>query len=183
MMIVSTTGYIVACIGPFLSDFSNNDASIMKNILLENIDNILEWIEEVDHEFSNKTISFDFLLPVERCHRGWQRISRRYRCDAKPWLRRRHAAFPRSPTSVHHTRVEWIQMRHHGSMDCGSSESTHQRIQVVRQHRSKLVFDVLGRRSLHRLCVDQLLSSTDRYFQTRRRRRGERDEVSHHKEE
>ena len=42
----------------------------MKNILLENIDNILEWIEEVDHEFSNKTISFDFLLPVERCHRG-----------------------------------------------------------------------------------------------------------------
>ena len=47
MMIVSTTGYIVACIGPFLSDFSNNDASMMKNILLENIDNILEWIEEV----------------------------------------------------------------------------------------------------------------------------------------
>ena len=68
MMIVSTTGYIVAYIGPFLSDFSNNDASIMKNILLENIDNILEWIEEVDHELSNKTISFDLLL--ERCYRG-----------------------------------------------------------------------------------------------------------------
>ena len=42
MMIVSTTGYIVACIGPFLSDFSNNDASIIKNVLLENMDKILE---------------------------------------------------------------------------------------------------------------------------------------------
>lgn len=51
MIIVSTTGYIVACIGPFLSDSSNNDASMMKNILLQNIDNILNWIEEVDHPF------------------------------------------------------------------------------------------------------------------------------------
>jgi hypothetical protein len=68
MMIVSTTGYIVDCIGPFLSDFSNNDASIMKNILLENIDNISEWIEEVDHGGSNEIISVhDFL---ERCRRG-----------------------------------------------------------------------------------------------------------------
>jgi len=47
MMIVSTTGYIVACIGPFFSDFSNNDASIMKDILLRNIEDILNWIEEV----------------------------------------------------------------------------------------------------------------------------------------
>ena len=181
MMIVSTTGYIVACIGPFLSDFSNNDASIMKNILLENIDNILNWIGEVDHEFSNETISFDLLL--EWCHRGWQRISRRYRCDAKPWLRRRHAAISRSSTTIHHTRVESVQMRHQDSMGCGSSEPTHQGVQVLREHRPKLVADVLARWSLDRLCVDQLLSSTNRHFQTTRRRAGERDDIPHHEEE
>lgn len=49
MMIVSTTGYIIACIGPFLSDFSNNDASIIKNVLLNNMDNVLNWVKEVNH--------------------------------------------------------------------------------------------------------------------------------------
>ena len=47
MMIVSTTGYIIACIGPFLSNFSNNDASIMKNILHQNTDQILNWLNKV----------------------------------------------------------------------------------------------------------------------------------------
>ena len=47
MMIVTTTGYIVACIGPFLSDFKNNDAAMMKDILLQNTENILNWLEEV----------------------------------------------------------------------------------------------------------------------------------------
>lgn len=47
MMIVTTTGHIVACIGPFFSDFKNNDASIMKDILLRNTDNILRWLDEV----------------------------------------------------------------------------------------------------------------------------------------
>ena len=69
MMIVSTTGYIVACIGPFLSDFSNNDASIIKNVLLENIDKILEWIEEVDHEIRNEMISTHIFLEWHR--RSW----------------------------------------------------------------------------------------------------------------
>ena len=48
MMFVSTTGYIIACIGPFLSDFSNNDASITKNILRHNTDEILDWFEKVN---------------------------------------------------------------------------------------------------------------------------------------
>lgn len=47
MMIVTTTGYIIACIGPFFSDFKNNDASIMKDILLRNTENILRWLDEV----------------------------------------------------------------------------------------------------------------------------------------
>ncbi|CAF4440187.1 unnamed protein product, partial [Rotaria magnacalcarata] len=48
MMIVTTTGYIVACIGQFMSDFNNNDAAIMKDILLRNTDNILSWLKEHD---------------------------------------------------------------------------------------------------------------------------------------
>ena len=51
MMIVSTTGYIVACIEPFFSDFSNNDASIMKDILLQNTEDILNWIDGVYYVF------------------------------------------------------------------------------------------------------------------------------------
>ena len=47
MMIVTTTGYIVAFIGPFFSDFKNNNASMMNTILLQNTDNILNWLEEV----------------------------------------------------------------------------------------------------------------------------------------
>ena len=49
MMIVSTSGYIIACIEAFLSDFKNNDAAIMKDILLRNTENILSWIEEVEY--------------------------------------------------------------------------------------------------------------------------------------
>ena len=47
MLIVSTTGYIIACIGPFLSNYSNNDASIMQNILHHNTDDIRNWLNEV----------------------------------------------------------------------------------------------------------------------------------------
>ena len=47
MMIVSTTGYIIACMGPFFSDFSNNDAAIMKNILNRNSDKIVDWLQKV----------------------------------------------------------------------------------------------------------------------------------------
>lgn len=47
MMIVSTTGYIIACRDPFFSDYSNNDAAIMKNILHRNTDNIINWFEKV----------------------------------------------------------------------------------------------------------------------------------------
>ena len=47
MMIVTTTGYIIACIGPFFLGCKNNDASIVKDILLQNTDNILGWLKEV----------------------------------------------------------------------------------------------------------------------------------------
>jgi hypothetical protein len=48
MVVVTTTGYIVAIFGPFFSDNSNNDASILKHIIINNYDDILNWIQEND---------------------------------------------------------------------------------------------------------------------------------------
>ncbi|CAF2973288.1 unnamed protein product [Rotaria sp. Silwood2] len=48
MLVVTTTGYIVCVFGPFFSDNSNNDASILKRIMINNYDDILNWIQEND---------------------------------------------------------------------------------------------------------------------------------------
>jgi hypothetical protein len=48
MVMVTTTGYVVAVFGPFFSDFHNNDASILKHIMLNNYEDILTWIRDGD---------------------------------------------------------------------------------------------------------------------------------------
>ncbi|CAF4392192.1 unnamed protein product [Rotaria sp. Silwood2] len=48
LLITTTTGYIIAAYGPYLSDNSNNDAAIQKDILIKNKDGILDWIAEHD---------------------------------------------------------------------------------------------------------------------------------------
>lgn len=48
MLITTTTGYIVEAYGPYLSDSSNNDASMQKDILIKNKGGILDWIAEHD---------------------------------------------------------------------------------------------------------------------------------------
>ena len=48
MVMVTTTEYIVTTFGPFSSDFHNNDASILKHIMLNNYEDILTWIKEGD---------------------------------------------------------------------------------------------------------------------------------------
>ena len=48
MVMVTTTGYIVSICGPFFSDNNNNDASILKHIIINNCDNILNWIDNND---------------------------------------------------------------------------------------------------------------------------------------
>ena len=45
---VTTTGYIVGIFGPLFSDNNNNDASILKHIIINNYDNILNWIKNND---------------------------------------------------------------------------------------------------------------------------------------
>ena len=45
---VTTTGYILTIFGPFFSNFQNNDASILKHIMLNNYEDILNWTNEGD---------------------------------------------------------------------------------------------------------------------------------------
>ena len=48
MVMVTTTGYILTIFGPFFSNFQNNDASILKHIMLNNYEDILNWTNEGD---------------------------------------------------------------------------------------------------------------------------------------
>lgn len=48
MMIVSTTGYIMAAIGPYLADGKNSDAKILNHILATYVQEIKLWIKEDD---------------------------------------------------------------------------------------------------------------------------------------
>ena len=48
MVIVSTTGYFVSVLGPYFSDTKNNDASILNQILHQNVEQIKNWIKPND---------------------------------------------------------------------------------------------------------------------------------------
>ena len=48
MMIVSTTGYIVSVLGPYLADNKNNDANILTHIMKNNIEQIRNWVHKDD---------------------------------------------------------------------------------------------------------------------------------------
>jgi len=65
MVVVSTTGYFVTVVGPYLSDSKNNDASILKHMLNTNVEDIKQWVQEddifiVDRGFNSSRMS---LLP------------------------------------------------------------------------------------------------------------------------
>ena len=48
MVVVSTTGYFVTVVGPYLSDSKNNDASILKHMLNTNVEDVKQWVQEDD---------------------------------------------------------------------------------------------------------------------------------------
>jgi len=48
MMVVTTTGYIVSVLGPYLSDGKNNDASILNHVVKNNIEEIKTWVRDGD---------------------------------------------------------------------------------------------------------------------------------------
>lgn len=63
MVIVSTTGYIVSVLGPYLADHKNNDANILKHSIKTNVEDIQDWLQQddilvVDRGFRD---SIDFL--------------------------------------------------------------------------------------------------------------------------
>lgn len=47
-MVVTTSGYIVSILGPYLSDSKNNDASILKHMIHCNTKELRTWIKEND---------------------------------------------------------------------------------------------------------------------------------------
>ena len=48
MVVVSTSGYFVTVVGPYLADQKNNDASILNHMLKTNVENIKTWVNEED---------------------------------------------------------------------------------------------------------------------------------------
>ena len=48
MMIVSTSGYIVSVIGPYLADGKNNDAQILNHIIKTNTEEVRSWVKNDD---------------------------------------------------------------------------------------------------------------------------------------
>ena len=47
-MIVTTTGYIIAVLGPYLADGKNSDANILKHIISTNVQEMKSWLHEGD---------------------------------------------------------------------------------------------------------------------------------------
>lgn len=48
MMIVSTSGYIISVLGPYLADSKNSDAKILNHMIQTNVEDIRKWVEEDD---------------------------------------------------------------------------------------------------------------------------------------
>ncbi|XP_062587204.1 uncharacterized protein LOC134248846 [Saccostrea cucullata] len=48
MVVVTTTGYYVTAVGPYLADIKNNDANILTHMLKSNVEDIKHWVHEND---------------------------------------------------------------------------------------------------------------------------------------
>lgn len=48
MMVVTTSGYIVSVLGPYLADSKNNDAGILKQMFQHNVEEIKQWLADDD---------------------------------------------------------------------------------------------------------------------------------------
>ncbi|KAH3817555.1 hypothetical protein DPMN_119093 [Dreissena polymorpha] len=48
MMVVSTTGYIVSILGPYLADDRNSGANILKHMISRNTNDFKNWIRDGD---------------------------------------------------------------------------------------------------------------------------------------
>jgi hypothetical protein len=48
IMIVTTTGYIVSALGPYLADSKNSDAKILNHVIATNTEEIKQWAQPDD---------------------------------------------------------------------------------------------------------------------------------------
>lgn len=48
MIVVTTSGYIVSVLGPYLADSKNSDAKILTHMIETNVEEIKDWIQEDD---------------------------------------------------------------------------------------------------------------------------------------
>ena len=48
MLVVTTTGYIVSVLGPYLADSKNSDANILNHMIRSNAEQMKEWVQEGD---------------------------------------------------------------------------------------------------------------------------------------
>lgn len=48
MMVVTTSGYIVSVLGPYLSDSKNNDAGILNHMIKKNAEEMRSWLNDGD---------------------------------------------------------------------------------------------------------------------------------------
>lgn len=48
MMVVGSDGYILSVLGPYMADYSNNDASIIKHMMNNNSEDMKDWLKEDD---------------------------------------------------------------------------------------------------------------------------------------
>jgi hypothetical protein len=48
MLVVTTTGYIVSVLGPYLADTKNSDANILNSMIKSNAQQMKEWVKERD---------------------------------------------------------------------------------------------------------------------------------------
>jgi hypothetical protein len=48
MVVVTTTGYFIAILGPYMADTKNNDGSILNHMLASNVQDIKNWIQNDD---------------------------------------------------------------------------------------------------------------------------------------
>lgn len=73
MMVVTTSGYIVSVLGPYLSDSKNNDAGILNHMIKKNAEEMRSWLNDgdtfiVDRGFRDSADVLSDIVLGWRCH-------------------------------------------------------------------------------------------------------------------
>ena len=86
MIIVSSTGYIISILGPYLADHKNNDAGILKHNIKCNMESMNNWIQPgdvmiVDRGFRDATELLEDLGIHTEMPKFLQKGQKQFSCD------------------------------------------------------------------------------------------------------